>query len=161
MTTELTQARLFDALTYDPATGEFVSKSRGRKGLPAGCINGLGYQVIRIDKRLYAAHRLAWLYVHGKWPAGVIDHINGQRADNRMENLRDIGKPQNHQNLKGAQTNGTSGYLGVTYNAKRKHFIAQIVVGGRFNYIGSFPTPELAHEAYLNAKRVLHPCGTL
>lgn len=154
----VTQARLFEVVAYDCATGDFIRKSNG---LPVGSINKLGYCVIRIDNRLYAAHRLAWLYAHGKWPDGVIDHINGERSDNRIENLRDITKAENHQNIKRAQSNNKSGYLGVSYNVKRKHFIAQIVVGGKLKYIGSFNSPELAHQAYLIKKRQLHPAGTL
>jgi hypothetical protein len=159
--TELTQQRLFEALHYDCDTGLMTSKSRGRIGMMAGCINGLGYRVIRIDKRLYAAHRLAWLYQHGCWPSGVIDHINGVRHDNRLANLRDVPKPQNHQNMKGAQKNSGTKLLGVSFNKRRQHFIAQIAVDGRTRYLGSYETAEEAHSAYLAAKREIHPCNTL
>lgn len=158
---ELTQERLFEALHYDCDTGLMTSKSRGRKGLMAGCINGLGYRVIRIDKTLYAAHRLAWLYQHGCWPLGVIDHINGIRHDNRLANLRDIPKPQNHQNMKAAKKNSGTGLLGVSFSKRRRHFIAQITVDGKGLYLGAYATAELAHEAYLSAKRSHHPAGTL
>lgn len=129
--------------------------------MPAGCINGLGYRVIRIDKRLYTAHRLAWLYVHGSWPSGVIDHINGDRGDNRIENLRDIPKAQNHQNLKRPPANNRTGWLGVTFSRRRQHYVAQICIDGRHLYIGSFPTAERAHEAYMRAKHKLHPAAII
>lgn len=159
--TDLTQERLFEALHYDCDTGLMTSKSRGRNGLMAGCINGVGYRVIRIDKRLYAAHRLAWLYQHGCWPTGVIDHVNGIRHDNRLINLRDVPKLQNHQNMKGAQKNSGTGLLGASFSERRQHFIAQIAVDGKRRYLGAYPTAELAHQAYLDAKRALHPCNTL
>lgn len=157
----LTHDRLLQALSYDPLTGVITSKSRGRRGMLAGCVNGVGYRVIRIDKKLYLAHRLAWFYIHGQWPKNIIDHIDGNRINNRFDNLRDIQKAQNHQNLKGPQNNSTTGFLGVTYSERRKHFVAQISINGRGNYIGSFSTADAAHEAYLIAKRKLHPAGTL
>lgn len=161
MTEALTHERLLEALVYDCDTGLMISKSRGRKGRIAGCINGLGYRVIRIDKRLYAAHRLAWFYHHRCWPVGVIDHINGVKHDNRLANLRDVPKPHNHHNMKGPQRNSGTGLLGVSFSSRRQHFIAQITVEGKRMHLGSYPTAQLAHEAYLRAKRALHPGNTL
>lgn len=158
---DLKQERLKLAVQYDHETGVFISKARGRQGMLAGCINGEGYRVIRIDKRLYLAHRLAWLYFYGCWPSHVVDHINGDRSDNRMANLRNIAKAQNHQNMKGPQANGTTGYLGVTFHKRRRHFVAQIVTNGKYEYVGSFATAEAAHAAYLDAKRAQHPANTL
>lgn len=158
---ELTHARLLQALSYDHLTGVMISKSRGRRGMLAGCVNNAGYRVIRIDKKLYLLHRLAWLFIHGSWPKYIIDHIDGNRLNNRLDNLRDLQKAQNHHNLKGPQKNSTTGFLGVTFNKHRKHFVAQIAINGRGIYIGSFATADAAHQAYLIAKRTYHPAGML
>lgn len=146
----LTQARLKELLTYDPATGEFLwsatPRSGVRAGSPAGNISPEGRR-IRIDRKEYKAHRLAWLYVHGAWPAAVIDHINGDPTDNRIANLREATHQQNMANSKRRGDN-TSGRKGVARSAAkqvrwRAHF--------RGEYLGSFDTEEQAHQAYCTA----------
>ena len=113
-----------------------------------------------IDEREYSAHRLAWLYVHGAWPTGQIDHINGDRGDNRISNLRDVTPALNTQNQRrAARSNKSSGLLGVTAN--RGRWLAQISIGGKSRNLGRYATPEEAHAVYVAAKRVLHAGCTL
>jgi hypothetical protein len=158
--TDLTAQRLRELLHYDPETGIFTRavSRQGRNGL-AGCVAGgkteSGYIRISLYNRLHRAHRLAWLYMFGDWPSGDIDHINGIRGDNRIENLRDVSTSVNMQNQREAQPRNASGFLGVTIHGSR--FEASIKLNGKNIYLGSYKTPELAHAAYLEKKRGIHP----
>jgi len=164
---KLTQSRLKELLHYDPQTGQFTwIKNHGksiRAGTPADNRHPThGYIRVRVDDVLYAAHRLAWFYMKGEWPRGEIDHRNGIRDDNRWKNLRDGSHGQNQQNRRRTNKNNLSGgLLGVTRPKNCIRFQAKIVVDGKERYIGSFPTPEEAHAAYLKAKRELHPGCTI
>lgn len=157
----ITAERLRELLSYDPETGLFhwrISYRRTKTGDRAGAFSH-GYVAIMTDGYLNRAHRLVWLYVHGRWPLNQIDHVNGNRADNRLENLREADSKINGQNKQVAQANNTTGFLGVSF--KRKKFRARIKVNGRQLALGSFNTPEAAHEAYLIAKRQHHEGCTL
>ena len=148
-------------LNYDPDTGIFcwrVQPSRNVKaGVVAGTVNHDGYIRIKIDGTLFMAHRLAWLYVYGAWPQDQIDHINGDKRDNRIANLRDVSRSVNMQNQVRAQKDNKSGLRGVSWNKNKKRWEAGISVNGRNEYLGSFDTTEAAHAAYLAAKLRLHP----
>lgn len=154
----LTVERLRQALDYDRETGVF-SWALPRIGMRAGTIAGSphpgGYVAIRLDGRTYLAHRLAWLWVYGEWPALEIDHIDGDRANNAISNLRDVPRYMNSQNKKQANRDSKTGYLGVCRIPKG--WKAQIGANGVHHNLGTYPTPEEAHEAYLAAKRALHP----
>lgn len=155
----LTQSRLKELLSYDPETGHFHwLKAWGRRRMdrPAGCFNKRdGYLLIGIDRVVYQAHRLAWLYVHGSMPRGVIDHANGNGLDNRLSNLRAASQAQNLQN-RGKQTNNTSGFKGVYLHSQNKRWVARITVNGRCHALGCYSTPEEAHAAYSAAALRLH-----
>lgn len=154
---ELTQARLLTLLAYDPKTGEFerVQAPRGsRVGPVTGWLDKDGYRRIKVDYRVYPMHRLAWLYVYGEWPAGVIDHINRVKSDNRICNLRDASLFQNSHNVFAPLKNNRSGFRGVS--PMRGQFRASIMARGRRFFLGLFKTPELASEAYVAAKEHLH-----
>ena len=134
----LTLQHLRDILDYDPTTGLFrwrSGKGRKRPGRLAG--NSNQYVHIMIDKRVYLAHRLAWLYVHGEWPPEVIDHINGNGLDNRIVNLRAVSRSDNQRNLS-RFSNNKSGVVGVRYRERQRKWIADIWDGCRLVQLGSF-----------------------
>jgi hypothetical protein len=155
MTDKLTLERLKDVLSYDPETGLFYWRY-GRPKVKAGAVAGgkmlNGYIAIRIDLVLYRAHRLAWLYVHEKWPAEHIDHINRDVGDNRISNLREATRSQNMANAK-RKTNSRSGFKGViAEGSKWRAYLG----GYRTKYLGLFDTPEEAHAVYLAAATARH-----
>jgi hypothetical protein len=104
-------------------------------------------------------HRAAWLYVHGKWPNGQIDHINGDRSDNRISNLRDVSHSVNQQNVHRPRRDNASGFLGVT--RQKNLWTSQVTVSGKTLHLGLFKTPEEAASAYLEAKRKHHTGCTI
>lgn len=160
----LTQERLKELFEYSPDTGEFIRKiysnTRWRPGQVAGTLRN-GYIVINIDGDIYQSHWLAFLYCYGRWPAEYIDHINGNKADNRIENLREATRSQNLQNIKGAQRNNKTGLLGASLNKATGKYQSKITANGRTIYLGLFNTAEEAHIAYMAVKRGIHPYNTL
>lgn len=151
-------------LRYEPETGLMYWKARHnakRAGKVAGTDKGTGYLMVRIQGKAFLVHRLAWLLSYGQWPQGVIDHINGIKSDNRLANLRDISPQWNSQNTHRARPCGTTGYLGVSWDGAKGKFQAGIVVDGRRKLLGRYNSPEEAHQAYLAAKRKMHPGSTI
>ena len=113
---------------------------------PIGCDNGRGYKVCRISGKTHRLHRLIWLYHYGEWPKDDIDHINGIRNDNRIENLRKATRGQNNYN-KGSTPNTSSKYKGV-YRRRGNKFVAEIRKDGIKYYLGSFDCEAKAAKAY-------------
>jgi hypothetical protein len=158
----LTAEEVRSLFHYDPDTGVFtrkVNRHRFKSGEVAGTKSDEGYINIKVQKSTYKAHRLAWLYVYGAFPDLQIDHINGIRSDNRIANLREVTHSGNTQNQRTYQRSNKSGFLGVSPNNRR--WKATISVHGEYKYLGTFDTPELAHQAYLDAKRSLHLTCTI
>lgn len=152
----VTAARVREVLNYFPETGEFtwrvVTGPRAILGAIAGS-RTQGYINISVDGRLYRAHRLAWLYVHNKWPRLGIDHINGNGLDNRLINLREATQAENTANARKKKT-CKSGFKGVT--AYRSKWVATVGKAGRKIHLGCFDTREQAHAAYCSAAKRLH-----
>lgn len=158
----ITQSLLKEILHYEPDTGVFTWRVRLSKNTHIGDIAGTPFQKYRrigIGGRLYRAHRLAWLYVHGVWPSKEIDHIDGDWLNNRLTNLRDVSSQINAQNRKRARADNKTGFLGVSQVNGR--FLAQIRTGHVSRNLGFFDSPELAHAAYVQAKRKYHAGCTL
>jgi hypothetical protein len=145
--------RLREILDFNASTGEFIWRHRPAsdfvddrafriwntryEGSVAGCIKSDGYRRIRIDSIAYMAHRLAWLYVHGEEPSEEIDHINGQRSDNRFANLRAASRLENSKNTSICSHN-TSGTMGVSYRAVHDRWRAYVKVNGKQIDLGEF-----------------------
>lgn len=157
----LTADRLRELLSYDPNTGVFIRKVRTAKmtqiGDIAGSKNKAGYIQICLEGSRFLGHRLAWFYVHGEWPKDYIDHINGDRSDNRICNLRDASPTVNAQNLQCAKPISKTGLLGASYCKITRKFKAQIRINGKQKYIGVYASAEEAHAAYIDFKRLHHP----
>jgi hypothetical protein len=151
-----TRARLRALLHYDRETGEFLWLKRMNPRVHAGHIAGTltrdRYRVIAINGRPYRAHRLAWLYMTGQWCSRVIDHRDGDPSNNRWSNLRRATKSQNSANRR-IPRNNAWGLKGVSRH--RGRWCATICRKGRRHYLGSFPTPQAAHAAYVKAARKL------
>ena len=147
---ELTAEKLRELLHYEPATGIFTWKVRTansvKVGDVAGCPDGRGYLCIKVLNRLYRAHRLAWLYHFGEWPTDQIDHINRNRSDNRIENLREVTNKQNHQN-KSKRSDNTSGHTGVYWHKQKSKWRARIKHNQKLIHLGLFATIEEAVAA--------------
>lgn len=161
---DLTVERVRELLDYDVETGVFrrkVATSPSHKvGEVVGSRHRTGYLYAMLDRTSYAVHRLAWFYVHGEWPKGHIDHLNGDKSDNRLCNLRDVDRQTNMQNERRARvTNKSSGLLGVS--AEGGKFRALIRVNGVLRHLGTFGDAQAAHEAYIAAKRRMHAGCTI
>jgi hypothetical protein len=155
----LTQERLKELLHYDPETGVFRWRfSNGKWVKPwdvAGWIHKTGYAIIRVGGKQHKAHRLAWLYVYGVFPEKPLDHINRNKIDNRIGNLREATRSENAQNMDKHKDN-TSGFMGVSFNKRSQKWVSQIQIQGIKKHLGYFQTPEEAHVAYVNAKATYH-----
>ncbi len=149
--TELTQQKLKEILSYDPETGIFIWKvslaSNIKPGRVAGYKTRQGYIAIKISRKKYFAHRLAWLYAHGSFPENQIDHINHVKADNSLKNLRACSRSENFANRK-KQQNNTSGYKGVAWDKEKRKWRARIGHGRKLFYIGRYKDIKDAAVAY-------------
>jgi hypothetical protein len=148
---ELTAEYLRSVLNYDPETGIFTWRvspkfSGVRAGDRAGCPDGIGYLQIGVQGKVYRAHRLAWLYVYGYWPNDQIDHVNRDRADNRIANLRAATSHQNALNM-GKACNNTSGHTGVVWHKNVSKWGARIKHNQKSIYLGLFENLEEAVAA--------------
>ena len=149
--------RIHEMLRYDAETGRFfwrVKTALRAAGDRAGFLDGNGHRRIGIDGKRYWAHHLVWFIETGKWPL-MIDHINGQPDDNRIENLRVCTRLQNQRNVKRHRDN-TSGFKGVFWIESQKRFHARITTDGKAEHLGSFVSAVDAARAYDAAAVALH-----
>lgn len=149
--TDLNHAYLHELLHYQHEEGTFVWKVKRKNteiGKIAGNRHGAGYWTITIDQTAYLAHRLAWFYVYGKWPEFVIDHINRNRLDNRIINLRAVTQKENLQNIAVKKSNKT-GTNGVCFRSdgRTNPWCARVMHNKREKSLGHFKTYEEAVEA--------------
>lgn len=141
-------------INYSPETGDFTWQhdcNVVKAGSKAGHMNSWGYLRIHLNGRKYNAHRLAWLLVNGEWPKGQIDHIDGDKLNNRIANLRDVTPSLNQLANNKPRRNNTSGYVGVAKTRNGK-FRAAIRVNGQTHHLGQFASPEAANDAYMSAR---------
>jgi hypothetical protein len=115
----------------------------------------LGYTALCVRGSVIYAHRAAWLYVHGEHPKHAIDHINGDRSDNRIANLRDVPQAINGQNIRTAHIDNSTGLLGVSLEKASGRYMAKVSVRG-VTWNKRYDTAEEAHAAYLKHKRAMH-----
>lgn len=155
----ITKEELIKTLNYNPITGDFTWIAK-----PANCINlndiagytdSTGYRRIKIKSKLYSHHRLAFLYMTGRFPDEQIDHINGIKTDNRWKNLRPATFRENNANKK-SKEGSFSGLKGVTYQKRRNNYRAKLTSNGVTIHLGEFKTPELAHAAYCEASKKIN-----
>lgn len=126
---------------------EFLKR---RQGKAAGHQGATGYLDVGIKGRTYRVHRVIWALENGRDPVGDIDHIDGCRTNNRLENLREATRSQNRANT-GANANNKSGLKGVHWHKGSKGWRAVITKNRKLHYLGQYSTPEAAHEAYIEA----------
>lgn len=163
--------RIKEIIDYDPDTGIFTWKARDRDsfktsrahsvfnarcaGKTAGTLNKyIGYVAIKIEGTLYYGHRLAWVMAYNRQPESFIDHINGNRSDNRISNLREASRWDNATN-RGIIKSNTSGHTGVYWSKSANKWQATIKEGGVHKQLGLFISKDDAIECRINAQRRL------
>jgi hypothetical protein len=159
----ITPEHVREILDYDPQTGLLKWRKKVAQRVHIGDVAGSkhhsGYLSVFTLGRSHRVHRLAWMHYYGTQPPKFIDHINGLRHDNRIANLRAATAETNAQNRRSAVRNAASGLLGVGKN--RKNWQAYIRINGKPTYLGTFKTPEEAHQVYIEAKRKFHSGCTI
>jgi hypothetical protein len=152
-------SEMVKVLSYDPETGLFTRittySNRAKEYGKVGYTSIRGYIVMNLFGEKHYAHRLAWLYVNKRWPNGEIDHINGNKSDNRLCNLREATSSQNMSN-RGVQSNSKSGVKGVVLDEKSGKWQAYCRVNKRSKYLGIFDTKEAAAAAYDEYAKIHH-----
>lgn len=160
---DLSAQEIRSLLDYCPQTGIFtwlprpdIPKWTGKwAGKVAGRVGHHGYIEIGVYDRPRKAHRLAWLWMTGEWPASDIDHINGDRADNRWENLREATASQNQHN-RAAEKRNKSGFKGVSWSKQNKKWQVHIMSRNRRYFVGFYDDKKAAAAAYKKMARALH-----
>lgn len=149
-----TISRLREAFDYNPKTGVLCWKIRTSNraciGKEAGCPDGQGYRVLMLDKCFLRSHQVAFAHYHGKWPVGFIDHIDQNKNNNAITNLRDVSNAVNLQNQSLPQVNSSTKIRGVWFDKRRERYIAETTKFKKKIYLGSFLTKEEAQIVYNN-----------
>ena len=147
-------------LRYDAETGKIfwkLNKDSAKAGNEAGWGGIEHYHRLEINGKRYYAHRIAWLLTYGSWPEYHIDHINGNKKDNRLTNLRDVSITENARNKK-IYKNNTSGTIGVCFDKSKQGYVANITINGKYKNLGLFKNKEeaIAARAAANIKYNFH-----
>lgn len=156
------ECELIKFVSYNHLSGELRWEKKPNRNISIGTLigkpNSWGHWCFSFRGKTLMVHRVAWRLFHGKWPDHQIDHINGNKSDNRIANLRDVTQFVNMQNQTRPHKGNTAGRLGVTYSRHRKAnpWRAMIKVNGKNISLGSYSNPDDAHAAYLKAKRTIH-----
>ena len=149
----MTPERLRELMHYEPLTGHFtwrINSAVAKPGQRAGGGHSLGYRAVGLDYKKYLEHVLAYLYMTGEWPAGEVDHINGDKTDNRWSNLRLATRSQNGHN-KGLHPRSSTGISGVNKHGNK--FRARIWDNGVVIDLGCFASLEAAAKARAAAEK--------
>mgnify|MGYP000944445100 CR=1 FL=1 len=159
---KLSVERVRALFTYNPSTGCVtyrVRHGRMRAGMQAGSLKHSGYVELKVDGVMVRRSRIAWALFHGRWPTHHIDHMNRNRSDDRIANLRDVSPATNSHNQGETRVNNTSGVVGVSFNKRQQKFVASIYVDGRCVFLGQFATLEAAANARRIGKMKHHADG--
>lgn len=152
------QARIKELLRYDPNTGLFTwAQSRGPNiaGTQAGWVHKTGYIYIGIDGKAYKAHRVAWVFVHGDAPQGLLDHVDRNPQNNRIANLREVSEHQSNQN-KRLYKNNRAGVKGIGWQANARKWRVRIQANGHVHHLGTYETFDAAVKAREAGEQRLH-----
>ncbi len=148
--------KCLEKLSYDQETGIFTWNYDGTRGVKAGDVAGYkmqnGYIMLSVGGRKIIAHKVAWLFVYGEFPEGNLDHINRNKADNRISNLRNATYEQNAQNRE-KNCKNTSGYKGVTWHKRDQRWQAAITIKRKVIHLGYYQDPQDAYSAYIEASK--------
>lgn len=158
---ELTQERVRELFDYDAENGILLKILKNGKQAVGNkpTLNGR-YGQVMIDGKKYLTHRVIWVWHYGSWPDGEIDHINRNKMDNRIENLRVVTSSENKHNL-GLRRDNSSGYTGVYWFKRDKKYVAYIVINKKQINLGYYTTAEEAYLAYMLAKIKHHPTSPI
>lgn len=148
--------RIAEAFDYDPETGILMRRFKGGHTRAAGTRKSHdGYTKIGFNGQEYPAHRLIWWVVYGELPRGFIDHVNGDKSDNRLCNLRLATDAENKRNV-GKRTHNTSGFKGVTWDKANNKWLAHATLNGKGHHLGRFASAEEAANAYRDFAKKHH-----
>ncbi|BAE72763.1 HNH endonuclease family protein [Xanthomonas phage OP1] len=156
---DLTFEEVDQLLSYDAETGLLtwkVAKANHVKvGDVTGCPDRNGHLRVVLNRKIYMVHRIAWLLSKGYWPNQQIDHIDGNTANNRLDNLRECTQAQNMQNL-GKRSDNKSGIQGISWYKRYQKWRAYICVNGDIQHLGYYESIEEAAAARAEAKALHH-----
>lgn len=146
--------------SYDENSGivrnKITRSSNARQGDAVGSLEARGYLRMKVCGRQIYVHRLVWALFYGEWPANLIDHINGNKSDNRICNLRDVDFQTNVQNITAPTVRNRSGFRGVHWDKYNKKWRASVKFNGRSIFAGLFDDVKEASDAYWQCKRKTH-----